>query len=241
MAQSATQSNDEVVRVFSFSTGVDKHMAAASDGQNQYGLGMALAFTENGCNVPGHAFYGNGSSAHLSREMTISGTFRTEFVIRYGVSKATISETWQAILNHEQFLAQGIVKITGAVKNNGDTTPGYVEIDYPKMVKAIEKGAVIRINRDRPSKSTAVTTATKTTSAVKNLSNVIQLVKASDSDKKVPLVNKGADGKNVTTHKRLTAGQRKQLRAQAIEVLMVIDSSVLTETIREEFTKTDKS
>ena len=239
MAQTATQSSDEVVRVFSFSTGVDKHMAAASDGQNQYGLGMALAFTENGCNEPGHVFYGNGSSAHLSREMTISGTFRNEFVLRYKVSKATISETWQAILNHEQFIAQGIVKITGAVKNNGDTTPGYVEIDYPKMVKAIEKGAVIRINRDRPSNSTTVTTATKTTSAVKNLANVIQLVKASDSDKKIPLVNKDADGKNVTTHKRLTAGQRKQLRAQAIEVLMAIDPAVLLPEIRTEFTKTD--
>ena len=136
-------------------------------------------------------------------------------------------------------------QIIGEIRNNGDTTPGYVEIDYPKMVKAIEKGAVIRINRDKPASDTVVTTATKTKSAVKNLSNVIEMVKASNSDNKlkpgVPLVNKGSDGKSQTTYKRLTAGQRKQLRSQAIEVLMVIDSSVLTETIREEFTKTDKS
>ena len=122
--------------------------------QSQTAEGMSiLSFMNDNVEANGYVplmFYGNGSAADKQKHETMTGKVREVFCVETGKSAATISETYQAILNHEsrdQFLT--FEGLDGEKDGKGKyVNPVRIKLDFKAAVKMFKAGNLtFRIDR----------------------------------------------------------------------------------------------
>ena len=209
---------------------------ALAKSQTAYGMSILSYLHDN--LVDGYVptmFYGNGSAADKPRHETMNGDVRNIFCDATEKSKATISETYQAVHNHELAAQYFTIEAPDTV---GVGIPSRIKVDFKAAVKLFKSGELI-FKIDRTKKATpAKTAATSRDSLMGGLDRVVTAITTNTAgefkvgDKVTPLFGaKGKKGEKVLTTDGET--QRTAMLDKAVSVVFAIDPSKLSEGARE--------
>jgi len=197
-----------------------------ADAIGQTAIAMSiLSFIDDNLTVDGiipEKFYGNGSATELvdgvrrkkPRHLTMSGKYRDIFCEAVGKSMATVSETYQAILNHKD--GAKFLKITEPVD---DDSMGSLTLNFDKVLKLWNDGKfAVVINREpkvKPPKPVA-TMSSVVDAKVVQLDGIAEIAKTGTVT---------VNGKP----KAISDSRKKSMLNSALETVYHLDPSQLTQ------------
>ena len=200
--------------------------------RSQTAYGMAILSYLNDNLIDGYVptqMYGNGSAKDKPRHQTMNGEVRKKFCEATGKSPATISETYQAIFNHEK--AAQYFTIEAPATDDGVSR---IKVDFAAAQKLFKSGdLVFRIDR-KPVVSPVKNAATSRDSLMGGLDRVVTAITTNTDgafkvgDKVTPLFgSKGKKGQKVLTPDGET--QKALMLSKAIAVVNAIDPTMLSD------------
>ena len=181
-------------------------------------------------------FYGNGSAADKQKHETMTGKVREVFCTETGKSAATISETYQAILNHEsrdKFMT--FEGLEGDKDSKGKyVNPVRIKLDFKAAVKMFKAGTLtFRINRTTNNPPTRNAESSRK-QLMGGLDRAVVAITTNTEgafkvgDKVTPLFGaKGKKGEKVLTPDGET--QKALMLSKAIAVVNAIDPTMLSD------------
>ena len=195
-----------------------------ADAIGQTAIAMSiLSFIDDNLTIDGvipEKFYGNGSATEVvngvtqskPRHLTMSGKYRDIFCQAVGKSPATVSETYQSILNHKD--GAKFLKITAPVDAD---SMGSLTLNFDKVLKLWNDGKfTVVIDRKPKAPKPVVTMATVVDAKVFQLDGIAKIAKTG----------------TVTVNGKVKAvsdNRKKSMLNRALETVYHLDSSQLTE------------
>jgi hypothetical protein len=203
-------------------------MATGLSGQTAIGMALFVMFDAN----PTSEWVGNGSASGIPKHRTMCKEYRGRVMTQFEVGNSTVSETWQANINHPMLID------IGAVVDNGET----LEINLP-MIKKVYKdrkknGFAIRIHRPEPKKASTLS-GTKDSARAETANKAIKALEAvkgmldQSADPKGPALKVQWKGPDDTSSKSarvaLTESQVNKIIAGAVGILRKYAPTLLAE------------
>ena len=201
-----------------------KQFILDADAMGQTAIAMSiLSFIDDNLTVDGvipEKFYGNGSATEVvdgvrrkkPRHLTMSGKYRDIFCEAVGKSMATVSETYQAILNHKD--GAKFLTITDPVD---DDSMGSLTLNFDKVLKLWNDGKFTVVIDRKPKDDKPTPTMSSIVDAkVVQLEGIAKIAKTG----KVTVNGKP---------KAISAGRRKSMLHRALETVYHLDPNQLTE------------
>jgi hypothetical protein len=203
-------------------------MATGLSGQTAIGMALFVMFDAN----VESEWMGNGSASGIAKHRTICKEYRNRVMSEFDVGNSTVSETWQANINHPMLIEMG------AVQDHGET----LEINLPMIKKVYkerkENGFAIRIHRPEPKKASTLS-SNKDTARIAEANKAVKALEAvkgmldQSADPKGPALKVQWRGPDDTSSKsakvELTESQVAKIIAGAVGILRKYAPTLLVE------------
>lgn len=200
-------------------------MATGLSGQTAIGMALFVMFDAN---VFGE-WIGNGSASSVLKHRTVCKEYRNRIMSQFDVGNSTVSETWQANINHP------MLKEMGAVTDIDDVIT--INLDMIKQVykERKENGFEIRIHRPEPKKASTLS-GNKDAARIAEASKAVKALEAvktmldQSADDKLKVVWKDPDKANAESGKvALSEGQKQNIINGAVAILKKYAPALLAE------------